>query len=126
MSPRAGFIGLLILASASALIAFMNTATTVDRAAMVNIDLALLEAVRAEEIHFATQEVDLTLAEGTFVGYTSDLALLQQEGLHVPENVQLRIPRADAVGYCIEARFEDGNGVWHATKENPSTSEGTC
>lgn len=126
--PGAAVIGLLILVAAGGLIAILNISPTLDNAARAKIDLALHDAARAQEIHLAQQDAaGSQLATGSeAVGYAPDVALLQDEGLEVPDDIRLTVVRADAVTYCIEARYEGSDTVWHATHEIPSMTEGPC
>lgn len=83
-----------------------------DRAVEVQLDSDLRGAVIAQET--------VLLSTGR---YTDDLGELRAAG-SAPTRSELRIVRASADGYCVEA--SDADLVRHVTNEQPAPAEGGC
>ncbi len=90
-----------------------ETLSQVDRAKVLEVEVELQNAARAEEAYFAQNG-----------SYTTDPAAL---GLNPPEDVALVITQLSVAEYCVQATHQDlGDVVYHVSKTDPVPTEGAC
>lgn len=58
--------------------------------------------------------------------YTTDLTVLTKAGYNGSGGVTVAIARADAGGFCAEARHVGVEGTWHVTESETAVAEGPC
>lgn len=89
---------------------------TVDRGLKAQVDLALLETLRAQQAYRATS--------GTFA---PDLATLQSgTGVTPPPNVTITIAAGASDAFCAQAVHGQMDGTWHISSAVPTVAEGPC
>ncbi|MGH2701916.1 MAG: hypothetical protein ACRDJ2_09095 [Actinomycetota bacterium] len=72
----------------------------------------------------ATAEETFAVTAGT---YTSNVADLVDQGLRLPGTVTIRVARATATGYCMEATHALAAGqVFHYSSDVGRPTEGAC
>jgi hypothetical protein len=89
---------------------------TVDQGLEAQIDLALLETLRAQQAYRATA--------GSFA---PDLATLQSgTGVSLPPVVTITITAPAPDAFCAQATHSQMDGTWHISSAVPSIAEGPC